>query len=384
MLRAIKWLPIAASLVASVTVNISFAAEDIVIGQSAPITGPIADVGQNMALGVKIYFDYVNDNGGIFGRKIKRILKDDVYKVPDTVKNIKELVEKDNVVALIASAGTSPLGEVVKQQILETNGTVLIAPYTGSSTLREPFEKTRHFFHIRASYAGEAEGIVDQLMSLQLDKIAVFYQNDGFGKVGLDGVVAALKKRGKTIVSSGTYESTKPDDVQKAADDIMKGDPSAVVIWGTGKPAANFIKATRTKSRIAQYVTVSVASPKQIYDIDGPKIARGVGIAQVMPYVFSQGTAPIIKEYYAALKKYGPTGATPNYTSLEEFIGAKVLVEGIKRGGPKVTRESIYKGLETMNPYDVGGFKVSFSPTSHAQSNFVEVTVISKNGSLIR
>ncbi|MGZ3237742.1 MAG: ABC transporter substrate-binding protein, partial [Burkholderiaceae bacterium] len=301
MLKAIKWLPIAASLVASVTFNISFA-EDILIGQSAPITGPIADVGQNMALGVKIYFDYVNDNGGIFGRKIKRILKDDVYKVPDTVKNIKELVEKDNVVALIASAGTGPLGAVVKEKILENSGTVLIAPYTGAGTLREPFEATRHFFHIRASYAGEAEGIVDQLMSLQLDKIAVFYQNDGFGKVGLDGVVAALKKRGKTIVSSGTYESTKPDDVAKAVTDIMKGDPSAVVIWGTGKPAANFIKATRPISRIAQYVTVSVASPKQIYELAGPKIARGVGIAQVMPYVYSQGTAPIIKEYYAALK----------------------------------------------------------------------------------
>ena len=383
MIKAMKWLSTAAILVASVTTNISYA-EDILIGQSAPITGPIADVGQNMVLGVKLYFDYVNDNGGIFGKKIKHIVKDDIYKVPDTVKNIKELIEKDNVVALIASAGTGPLTEVVKQKILETSGTVLIAPYTGAGTLREPFEATRHFFHIRASYAGEAEGIVDQLMSLQLDKIAVFYQNDGFGKVGLDGVIAALKKRGKTIVSSGSYESTKPEDVQKAADDILKGDPSAVVIWGTGKPAANFIKATRTKSRIAQYVTVSVASPKQIYDIAGPKIARGVGIAQVMPYVFSQGTAPIVKEYYAALKKYGPSGAAPNYASLEEFIGAKALVEGIKRGGNKVTRESIFKGLESMNAYDVGGFKVSFSPTSHAQSNFVEVTVISKNGSLIR
>lgn len=382
MLRAIKWLSTAAILVTSVTFNISYA-EDIVIGQSAPITGPIADIGQDMALGVKIYFDYVNDNGGIFGKKIKRILKDDVYKVPDTVKNIKELVEKDNVVALIASAGTSPLGEVVKQKILETSGTVLIAPYTGSTTLREPFENTRHFFHIRASYDGEAEGIVDQLMALQLDKIAVFYQNDGFGKAGLNAVINSLKKRGKTIVSSGSYASTKPDDVQKAADDIIKGDPSAVVIWGTSKPAANFIKATRPRSRIAQYVTVSVNNPKVIYKIAGEKMARGVGIAQVMPYPYAT-SAPIVKEYLAALKKYGPTGALPNYTSLEEFIGAKVLVEGIRRGGSKVTRESIFKGLETMNPYDVGGFKVRFSPTDHAQSNFVEVTVISKNGSLIR
>jgi branched-chain amino acid transport system substrate-binding protein len=383
MTRAMKWTPIVAGLIAAVTFSVSFA-EEILIGQSAPITGPIADTGKDMVLGVKIYFDSVNDNGGVNGKKIKHIVKDDVYKVPDTVKNIKEFAEKENVVALIGSAGTGPLTAVVKEKILETNGLVLIAPYTGAGTLREPFDATRHFFHIRASYAGEAEGIVDQLMSLQLDKIAVFYQNDGFGKVGLDGVTAALKKRGKTIVSSGTYESTKPEEVEKGVQDILKGDPSAVVIWATSKPAANFIKASRSRSRIAQYVTVSVANPKVIYDIAGEKAGRGVGIAQVMPYVYSAGTAPIVKEYYAALKKYAPSGTAPNYTSFEEFVGAKVLVEGIRRGGPKVTRESVFKGLESMSPYDVGGFKVNFSPTSHAQSNFVEVTVISKNGKLIR
>lgn len=382
MIRAMKWLPVAAGLVASVTFNISFA-EDIVIGQSAPITGPIAGTGQAMVLGVKVYFDYVNDNGGVNGKKIKHIVKDDNYKVPDTVKNIKDLIEKDNVVALIGSAGTGPLTAVVKDKVLEKTGTVLMSPYTGASTLREPFEDTRHFFHIRASYAGEAEGIVDQLMSLQLDKIAVFYQDDGFGKVGLDGVIAALKKRGKTIVASAGYAPAKPEEVDAAVATIVKADPSAVVMWATYKATAAFVKKSRSISRIAQYVNVSVVDPKLVLPLAGEKNARGVGIAQVMPYPYAT-SAPIVKEYLAALKKYAPTGTEPNYTSLEEFIGAKVLVEGIKRGGPKVTRESIFKGLESMNLYDVGGFPVRFNSTSHAQSNFVEVTVISKNGKLIR
>jgi branched-chain amino acid transport system substrate-binding protein len=382
MTRAMKWLSTAVFLVASVTCNTSFA-EDILIGQSAPATGVLKDTGQDMILGAKIYFDYINDNGGVHGKKIKHIVKDDQYLVPETLKMVKELVEKDNVLALIGSAGTSHLGGVLKEKVLANAGIAMMSPYTGSPSLREPFADAKNIFHIRASYGGEAEGIVDQLMSLQLDKIAVFYQNDGFGKAGLDGVVAALKKRGKTIVSSGTYEAKKPEEVDQAVADILKGNPSAVVVWATNIPASNFLKKIRPISQIAQFVNVSVVNPKTIYDKAGEKNARGYGIAQVMPYPYST-SAPIISEYLAALKKYGPSTAQPNYTSLEQFIGAKCLVEGIKRGGPKVTRESIYRGLETMNNYDVGGFKVSFTPTSHANSNFVEVTVISKNGKLIR
>lgn len=382
MIRALKWLSIVVGLAASVTFNSSFA-EDIQVGISTPLTGPLASTGNELKMGVQLYFDSVNDNGGVFGRKLKLVPKDDGYKIPDTVKNIKELAANDHIVALIGSAGTAHLGEVLKQKVLKDAGIIMMSPYTGATSLRLPFDYTRNIFHIRASYDDEAEGIVDQLIALQLDKIAVFYQGDAFGKAGYDGVAAALKRRGKTIVSSGTYKSADPTNVAEAVKDIVKGDPSAVVMWAINPATAAFVKASKPISRIAQYVNLSVVNPKYIYEHAGEKFARGVGISQVMPFPYAM-SAPIVKEYLEALKKYGPKGAEVGYASLEEFIGAKALVEGMRRGGKNITRESIFKGLETMNDFDVGGFKVRFSSTNHAQSTFEEVTVISKNGTLIR
>jgi ABC-type branched-subunit amino acid transport system substrate-binding protein len=377
-----KWLPAAVCLVASVTFNISFA-EDILIGQSVGITGPVADIAKDLVVGSDIYFKYVNDNGGVFGRKIKHIVKDDHYKPADTPVVVKELIEKDNVVALIGSAGTAHLLGLLKTKEMANAGIAMIGPYSGSGVLRVPFADTRNIFHIRAGYEDEAEGIVDQLMALQLDKIALFYQDDAFGKVGLAAVTDALKKRGKTLVGFGTYKTAAPHDVDQAVKDIVKADPSAVIMWATNPATSDFIRKSRPISHIAQYVNISVVDPKTIYKLAGEKAARGVGISQVMPYPYST-SAPIVKEFLDVFKKYAPAGYGPNYTSLEGFIAAKTLVEGIKRGGPKVTRESVFKGLESLSAYDVGGFMVRFSPTNHAQSKFVEITVISKNGKLIR
>lgn len=383
MMGSVKWLRVAVGLAACVSMSVSFA-DDIVIGQAAPLSGTLADTGKSMVLGAKIYFDSVNDSGGVNGKKIKHLVKDDGYKVPETVRVVKELVEKDNVLALIGSAGSSHLAAVLKEKTLATNGVIMMSPYTGSVGLRVPFADAKNIFHIRASYDDEAEGIVNQLMALQLDKIAVFHQGDAFGKGGLDGVIAALKRRGKTIVASGSYVANSPADagVADAVKTITAADPSAVIMWSTNAYSAAFVKAARPISRIAQFVNVSVVNPATIYKLAGAKLARGVGIAQVMPFPYSN-SAPIIKEYLTALKKYGG-GATENYTSLEEYIGAKVLVEGLRRAGPNPTREKLYKALETMTAYDVGGFVVRFSPTSHAGSSFVEVTVISKSGKLIR
>ena len=383
MKRSMKCLRIALALTASAVFSISFA-EDLLIGQAAPLSGTLADTGKEMVLGAKIYFDFVNDHGGINGKKIKHLVKDDGYKVPETVRVVKELVEKDHVLALIGSAGSAHLAAVLKEKTLANAGIAMMSPYTGSVGLREPFADTKNLFHIRASYADEAEGIVDQLMALQVDKIAVFHQDDAFGNAGLDGVIAALKRRGKTIVASGSYVANSPPDagVEEAVKKISAADPSAVVMWSTNAYTSAFVKKIRPISRIVQFVNVSVVNADTIYKLAGSKMARGVGIAQVMPFPYSN-TFPIIKEYMAALKKYGG-GAKENYTSLEEYIGAKVLVEGLRRAGPNPTREKVYRALETLSAYDVGGFTVHFSPASHAGSSFVEITVIGRDGKLIR
>jgi ABC-type branched-subunit amino acid transport system substrate-binding protein len=355
-------------------------ANEIVIGQVAPLSGVLADTGKDMVLGVKVYFDSVNDKGGVHGRKIRHVVKDDGYKVDETVRLTQEVIEKDDAVALIGFAGTGNVGELLKQKVLEKAGIALVAPYTGGEILRTPFNP--YIFHIRAGYADEAEGIVNQLVLLNMKRIGVMYQDDPFGKAGLAGVEAALKKRGLELVGTGAYEKNT-DNVIDAVKSIAQANPQAVVMISVNKSTAAFSKQIRAVSTVAQLVNISVVNPKEIVRMIGPDNARGIGIAQVMPYPYSP-TSAIVKEYQQAMKKYAPAGTELSYTSFEEFVGAKVLVEGLRRAGPNLSREKVIRGLESLNAYDVGGFTVNFSPNNRVGSRFVEITVIGKDGRLLR
>lgn len=355
------------------------AADDLVIGQVAPLSGVLADTGKDMVLGAKVYFDYVNDNGGVHGRKIRHVVKDDGYKVEETVRLTREVIGKDDALALIGFAGTGNVGELLKQRVLEEANIALVAPYTGGENLRNPFNP--YIFHIRAGYADEAEGIVEQLMLLNMKRIGVMYQDDPFGKAGLAGVEAALKRRGLEVAVTGAYEKNT-DNVGEAVKAIAEANPQAVVMISVNRSTAAFAAQIRKVSTVAQLVNISVVNPKEIVRLIGAEDARGLGIAQVMPYPYS-ATAPIVREYQRAMKKYAP-GTELSYTSFEEFVGAKVLVEGLRRAGPNPTREKVIRALETLSPFDAGGFNVNFSAKNRVGSRFVEVTVIGRDGRLLR
>lgn len=378
-MRSLAWLRFATGcLAASFTIS-AVGADEIVIGQVAPLSGVLADTGKDMVLGAKIYFEHVNDQGGVHGKKIRHVVKDDGYKVDETVRLTTEVIEKDGALALIGFAGTGNVGELLKQKILEKANIALVAPYTGGELLRTPFNP--YIFHIRAGYADEAEGIVNQLVMLNMKRIGVMYQDDPFGKAGLAGVEAALKKRNLEIVGTGAYEKNT-DNVTEAVSAIAKANPQAVVMISVNKSTAAFSKQIRGVSTVAQLVNISVVNPKEIARQIGNDHARGLGIAQVMPYPYSP-TVAIVKEYQQAMKKYAP-GIELSYTSFEEFIGAKVLVEGLRRAGPNATREKVIRALETLHAYDTGGFTVHFSPNNRIGSRFVEITVIGKDGRLLR
>lgn len=369
----------AAGLAASVAAG-TVRAEDVVIGQVAPLSGVLADTGRDMVLGAKVYFDSVNEQGGINGRRIRHVVKDDGYKVADTVRLTREVIDADGAVALIGFAGTGNVAELLQQKVLDQAGIALVAPYTGGEVLREPFNP--NIFHIRAGYADEAEGIVEQLVMLNMKRIGVMYQDDAFGKAGLAGVEAALKRRKLDLVVTGAYEKNT-DNVDAAVKTIAAANPQAVVMISVNKSTAAFSKQIRAASTVAQLVNISVVNPKEIVRLIGRQDARGIGIAQVMPSPFS-GTLAIAKEYQKAMAKYAPAGSELSYTSFEEFIGAKVLVEGLRRAGPNPTREKVIHALETLRAWDAGGFTLRFSPTSRIGSRFVEITVIGKDGRLLR
>jgi branched-chain amino acid transport system substrate-binding protein len=162
-----------------------------------------------------------------------------------------------------------------------------------------------------------------------------------------------------------------------------KANPQAVVMISVNKSTAAFSKQIRSVSTVAQLVNISVVNPKEIVRLIGTNDARGIGIAQVMPYPYSP-TVSIVKEYQQAMKKCAPAGAEMSYANFEEFVGAKVLVEGLRRAGPNLTREKVIRSLENLNAYDTGGFTVNFSPSNRIGSRFMEITVIGKYGRLLR
>lgn len=354
-------------------------AQDIVVGQVAPLTGVLADTGKDMVLGARVYFDHVNDSGGIGGRKIRHVVRDDGYVIDNTVKQTRELIDKDRPVALIGFAGTGNIAELLKLDVLGAAKIALIAPYTGGEPLRSPYNPW--IFHIRAGYADEAEEMVKQLERQGRRRIAVMYQDDPFGKAGLAGVEAALAKRKLKLLAAAGYEKGT-DNVAEAAKTLAAELPQAVIMISINKPSGAFIKLFRDLAPGVQLFNISVVNPKELARIAGADNARGVGIAQVMPYPYAGGSR-LVEEYKKLMAKHAPD-AEISYTSFEEFVGAKVLVEALRRTGGNPTRDKVIKSLESLKNYDTGGFKVSFGPNQRLGSKFVEVTLISKNGTLVR
>ena len=354
-------------------------AADLVIGQVAPLSGVLASTGHQMVVGGKIYFEHINDQGGIHGAKIRHEVVDDGYKVPETVRLTRELLARPEVVALFGFAGTANVTQLLKDGVLDVGGAALVAPYTGGESLRNPFNPW--IFHVRAGYADEAEHMVQQVTTLGMSRIAVMYQDDGFGKAGLLGVENALAKRNLKLAAAAGYERNT-DKVEEAVKKIKASDAQAIIMISVNKSTAAFVKLYRESGGGAQLYNISVVDPAELVKLAGLKNAHGLGISQVVPYPFMPNT-PVVREYQALLKKYAPKEVV-NYTSFEEFIGAKVLVEALRRAGPNPTRAKVVKALEGMNSYDTGGVTVNYSPSNRIGSRYVEVTVIGSTGKLLK
>ncbi len=370
------------ALVAVAIASLSFfstaSAADITIVQVAPLTGVLASTGKQMVLGGKLYFDWVNDNGGIHGAKIKQVVADDGYKVEETVRLTKEALANPEVIALFGFAGTANITQLLSDGVLAKGGAALVAPYTGGESLRNPFNP--YIFHVRAGYVDETEHMVNQVATLGMTRIAVMYQNDAFGKAGLAGVEAAVAKRQMKLLVSASYERNT-DQVAEAVQKINASNPQAVIMISVNRSTAAFAAQYREAGGAAQLYNISVVDPAELVKLAGLKAVHGLGISQVVPYPYMANKA-VLREYQTLLVKYG-AGQPITYTSFEEFLGAKVLVEGLRRAGPNPSRSSVVKALESMGNFDLGGLRVSYSPTNRIGSRFVEVTVIGGTGKLL-
>jgi len=341
----------------------------IILGQSAPFTGPAAQLGIQFYEGAKLYLDQYNAQPGHRDVQIKFL--DDGYEPDRCAANTRKLIDEE-AFALFGYIGTPTSLAALP---LAVNAKVpFIAPFTGAMALREPFHK--NVFHLRASYNDETALIVKQLTHLGLKKIAVFYQNDAYGKAGLDGVTLALAQLDLKPTALATVERNSVD-VAAAVRTIAAAKPDAVVQVSAYKSCAAFIREARKAGYGGTFFNVSFVGTQALSDELG-KDGAGVVVTQVVPSPYNAANA-ITREFNEAQRKSG--GATKaNFSSLEGYIAAKVLVEGLRRAPGKVTRDSLIAGLESIDRQQFGGFEVSFSPRNHVASKFVELSMLTGDG----
>ena len=361
----------AAALLGTPAVVHAQADNKIILGQSAPLTGPAAQLGVQFQQGARLCFDQVNAQGGVGKRLIELQTLDDGYEPDRCAENTRKLIA-DDVFALFGFIGT-PTSVVALPQAIKAK-IPFIAPCTGAMVLREPF--SRYAFHVRASYNDETALIVKQLTSLGLKKIAVFYQNDSYGKAGLDGVTVAMGALQLKPVAAATVERNTVD-VAKAVSVIVASMPEAVVQVGAYKACAAFIREARKAGYGGLFYNVSFVGTQALSDELG-KDAAGVVVSQVMPSPYS-GTRLIVREFQDAMKAAGK-GASANFSSMEGYVAARVVVEGLKRAGAKPSRESLIAALEDIGTQSLAGFSVSFSASDHVASNFVEMSMLTGDG----
>jgi len=369
------WLVLCALLACGARADPGVTSTSILIGQSAAFSGPASELGTEMRAGALAYFQAINAAGGVNGRKIELRSLDDGYEGDRAAANTKALID-GGVFLLFGYVGT-PTSNASKP-IFTAARVPFVGPFTGAESLRNPLN--RYIFNIRASYYDETDKLVGQLVGQTLDRIAVFYQNDDYGKAGLAGVERAMQKRNIKIIATGTVERNTVN-VAAAVSSICKADPQGVVMISAYKSCSAFIKAMRAAGCNPQFMNVSFVGSKALAHETGPA-GRGVGISQVVPFPWNL-SARVVKEYQQLLE--ASTGKQNySFTSLEGFIAAKVLVEGLRRTGSDLTRERFIAAMEQMRDYDVGGYTVSFSPTDHSGSKFVELTVIGKDENFLR
>lgn len=382
MLRLSQRWSTACSLIAALSMSCPLSGAEIgvdnssiVVGQSCALSGPAAELGIEMRQGAQLYFNEVNEKGGVNGRQIRLVTFDDGYEPERAATNTRKLIAEEKVFALFGYVGTPTSNAALP--IFSEAKVPFVGAFTGAESLRSPFN--RYIFNVRASYYDETEKIVEQLTSLGVRNIAVLFQDDAYGRAGLTGIERALARRSmKTAVTATVERNTVKVDA--AVKILVAPQPDAIVMISAYKSVAAFVRAAKLAGYAGQFHNVSFVGSKALANELGSD-GYGVAISQVMPFPFS-GATQLARDYQRAIKS--SAGAQLSFTSIEGYIAAKVFVEGIRRAGRDLTRERFISAMESINNLDLGGFNVRFSPANHNGSTYVDLTMIGRNGTFLK
>lgn len=348
----------------------------IKLGVSGPIEGPNAASMLELLKGAELYIDQVNKAGGVAGKTIVLVTRNDDFKVEKTVEVVKKLIEEDQVTALLLVRGT-PHNQAILP-LVERHQVPLIGPSTGASVFHTPVSK--YVFNVRTAYQLEAEKLVALLKTISITKIGVLHVGDSFGRdvlVGLNKGLAAADIKPLVIREFDRDAATKDNQefMKPVTADLAKSNPQVIIVIGAGLAVKNAIVALRAAGVTAQIATVSNnASTGFIKLLD--KNASGVIVSQVFPNERTGSTA-LVRE---AKSLAGERKLVLTPAMMEGYAAAKVAVKGLKDAGASPTRASLQKALENLRSFDMGDAIIGYSPTDHTGMEFTDLSIISRGG----
>ena len=344
-------------------------ASDIVVGQSAPLTGGNAELGNDIRNGALAYFRKVNEAGGLNGNKLKLVTLDDRNDTRLSAENTQKLVADPALVALFGYASSTlsiPAMPVVAEQKVP-----FFAPFTGADTIRKQNE---FVYTVRATYADEIEKVITFWGNLGSTKVTVLHYDDTVGKQNFETVATVLKKFNRTPVSVAIKRNVDITDAN--VKEVIAADPNVLVVTTLYAPAAEMIKKLKTGGKQYMTTSLSFAGASQLAKALGPD-ANGVSVALTVPT--QRSSALVAKECSEAWAAAGHKEAM-SVTAVESCIAAKVLVEGMKRSGAQVTRATLHKALSALGRFDTGGYVVDFKPNFRHGGSYVSMALLRPNG----
>ena len=370
-------------LAAGASAEPGITADRVLIGQAAGFTGPDAEAVKEMTAAAQAYFDQVNAQGGVHGRRIALESQDDGLDPKRTPAAVRKLLDEKGVFALFLSRGTRTTETAYPA--LEKAKIPLIGPSTGANSMYEPGHK--YIFPVRGGYRDETAKIASELLEIKANKIAAVHSADAFGKEGIASLRLALKDNNLALEAVASLPAAGAD-VSAAVSAIANAAPDVVIVIAGPEASAAFIKqlaAAQKKlpGRRSNFESLSNNDSAAFIASLGAD-APGLVFSHGLPYPSGkQGGHDAVTREFHALIKTAP-GGVPSYAAMEGFLAAKVLVEGLQRAGASPTRESLIDGLESMRPFELGGVSVVYGPMVRTGSGFADLAIVGKNGTLFR
>jgi ABC-type branched-subunit amino acid transport system substrate-binding protein len=383
MSRKARVLQFAAAVVIALVAATLARAQDLLIGQVSSQTSPVTGINaKGLYAGFNVYLEHVNSQGGVNGRKVRLVNKDDGVQTPKMLELTREFAADKNVVALAAYQNSGGMAALAKENTVEQLGFAMIAPFQGDKAI----VGAPNWYPFRSGYPDEVAAMVKEAAFQQKKRVAIVYQSATFGPTIAKLAKELAVKQNVNIVLEIMIESVQNDKIDQSVKEavvaIAKADPDAILLLMGGRAAPLTVKTIKeSPAQDAQIYAMSILPAQEAFKAAGDK-ARGIVITQAVPFPFS-ATIPVVSQYQKLMKQYAPNEAL-SFTSLEGFIAAKITVEAIKRAGPNPTRDKVLKALNNMGQLDLGGIYVDYSPKGRDGWGSVDLTIIGPNGKLLR